>query len=95
MLGALNWELKAYETLASQGEGLRTAARGFNFSLSLLSAEIKHVERELRDESGLIHPRESPLEALHGPLQNLRTISRQLNGPESWPRWYRYDCGWH
>ena len=80
MLGDINRELKAYETMVSEGEGFRVATRGFRFHLSLLSTEIKHAEMELKIGSGLTHPRRSPVESLYGPLEKLRNVSRQLDG---------------
>ena len=83
MLGDTKRELNAYESLVTKGEDLRTAAWGFRFRLGLLSTEIKKIERKLIVASGLIRPRRSPLELLCGPLENLKTVGRQLNGPET------------
>lgn len=83
MLRDIKLELNSYESLVAKGEDLRTAAWGFRFRLGLLSTEIKDIERRLIVESGLIRPRRSPLEPLCGPLENLKTVGRQLNGPET------------
>lgn len=83
LLADMSRELHTYEKLVSRGEDHRTAAGGFRFSLGLLSTVLRDVERELIVESGLVHPRKSPLEQIYGRLESLRIVSRQLNGPET------------
>jgi len=83
MLGDMHRELDAYQTMVSHGEGLRVAADGFRSRLGLIVTEIRHTERDLRHQRGLIDPQRSLLESLYGPLDKLKTASKLLNGPET------------
>ena len=83
-LGAINRELNSYETKVSEGEGKRAAAGGLCLGVSLLAYEIKQFEREIRAERELRHLSKSPFAPLYGPLENLKTVCRQLMyGPET------------
>lgn len=79
----INRELNEYENLVYRGENIRMAARGVPSLISMLATQIRHVEGDLIIDSGLIRPRKLPLEPLNGPLGKLRTVSRQLDGPET------------
>lgn len=83
LLGDMHRELDAYETRVSEGEDPRTAASGFHSKLNLLATDIRQAERELWAARGLSHRSQSPLGPLYGPLDNLKTVSKQLNGPET------------
>ena len=83
MLADMHQELDVYQTMVSQGEGFRIAAKGFYSRLTSFAAEIKIVEKELKAKRGLINPRKSPLEPLYGPLDKLRTAGKKLNGSET------------
>lgn len=83
-LAAVNRELKSYETQLSEGEDKRVAAVWLRLHVGLLGDEIRFIEGEIKAEKGLSHLNRSPLSPLCAPLQNLKTMCRQLMyGPDT------------